>query len=109
MSGAITVLGDEICAAMLKAYFAGLVNRLFKILPLWESKESTLCIYLRSLQNELLGCQGFIPVFKADADFVTLLAILQFFVEHPDTEVSDIRREVFRAIRICKRLEKSYA
>lgn len=103
-----TVLGDNIEAALLERYFSRLVNRFFKILPLREACEATLSAYLRSLQAELLGCKGFVPTLATDADFMVLLAILQFFVEHPESEIADVRREVFRAIRICKKLREIY-
>lgn len=104
MTQEITVLGEKIDHALLEAYFDSLVNRFFKILPMREENEQSLATYLRSLQMELLGCKGFLPSLSVSADYLSLLAILQFFVDSPESELADVRREVFKAIRICNKL-----
>ena len=51
-----TTVGVPMDATMLNNYFRTLVNLFFKILPIKESGESSLEVYMRSLQAELLGC-----------------------------------------------------
>lgn len=52
-----TTVGVPMDATMLNNYFRALVNLFFKILPIKESGESSLEVYMRSLQAELLGCK----------------------------------------------------
>ena len=40
---------------------------------------------------------------------MTLLSMLQYMIDRPDCPVSEVRREVFRAISICNRLKAEYA
>ena len=108
MSQIQTVLGEELGAALVGHYFDSLVDRFFKILPLKEDAEPTLDIYIRSLQRELIGCKGLIPLFAENANYLSLLSILQSFVDEPNVDVDIVRREVFRAIRICKMLKQDY-
>ena len=89
-------------------YFAELVNAYFKILPIRENKENTLPVYLDSLQLEMLGCQNLIPVLQTEPSFLELLAILQALIDRPELDVKTVKREVFKAIRICKRLADQY-
>lgn len=104
-----TSVGVPMDAVMLSNYLRTLVNLFFKILPIWESGESSLGVYMRSLQAELLGCQELIDAIHNNPLFVTLLAILQYLIDHPETEITSVRREVFRAISICNKLKARYA
>lgn len=89
---------------VLHSYFKRLVNQFFKILPIREREEASLGTYLRSLRAELLGCHGLVLQLRDDAAYLTLLSILQYLIEHPDCPVSEVKREVFKAIRICNAL-----
>ncbi len=97
--------GSSISPRLLQNYFATLVNRFFKILPIRESEEVSLSVYLRSLQVELLGCRDFIPELEDNPSFLTLLSVLQFLYENPKCDVKEVKREVFRAINICNKLK----
>ncbi len=88
----------------LSSYFSSLVNRFFKILPLKESSPETLPVYLESLQAELLGGEGAFPCLRDNADFTSLLFILQYLRDYPNCSVGVVKREVFRAIRMCNNI-----
>lgn len=92
----------------MRKYIRGLVDRFFKILPLWEGNEDSLPTYLDSLLIELKGFNGLMYVLNDDRDYVSLLAILQYLIDNPDTNVSVVKREVFRAISICNKLRAKY-
>lgn len=92
----------------LSKYMRGLVDRFFKILPLWEDGEDSLPTYLESLKLELLGFNGLIRALNDDQDFVALIAILQYLIDNPDTEKRVVKREVFRSISICNKLRAKY-
>lgn len=104
-----TAIGMPITEKVTESYFKGLVNRFFKILPIRESGEETLPMYVQSLQMELLGCKEFVVALNDDSNLLTLLSILQYIHDNPDCPVADVKREVFRAINICNRLKKQYS
>lgn len=104
-----TIRGVHIDATVLKNYFAALVNLLFKILPMREGGEKTLGVYMDSLQLELLGCYELFPELKADSGMLSIICILQCLINHPEYPVAKVRREVFHAISICKRMEGRFA
>lgn len=103
-----TVLEYPIDNKLAANYFNNLVNHFFKILPIRESESPSLPIYIRSLQKELFGCGSFVPAFGTAPEFLILLSVLQYLAEHPTESVEDVRREVFRAISICKKISKKY-
>lgn len=103
-----TAAGVPMNAEMLSNYFRALINLFFKILPIWESGEQSLGTYMKSLQAELLGCKELIEAIRNDASFVTLVAILQYLIDHPETPTSVVKREVFRAISICNKLRAKH-
>lgn len=92
----------------MRKYVRGLVDRFFKILPLWESQEESLQTYLESLLLELKGFNGLMHVLHDDRDYVSLLSILQYLIDNPDTSVHTVKREVFRCISICNKLRARY-
>lgn len=104
----VTGSGVVLNPSLVPKYFKALINRFFKILPMRESSESTLPAYMDSLQAELLGCGSLIPAIGNDASYLTLLSILQYLIDNYDKPVNVIKREVFRAINICSKLEMIY-
>lgn len=92
---------------MVANYFAQLVNKFFKILPIKESNESSLEEYLKSLQVELLGLRGLMQLINNDSMYLSLLAILEYLIEN-EVEVRVVKREVFKSISICKKLQERY-
>lgn len=104
-----TKVGVPMDALVLNNYFRALINLFFKILPIWESGESSLETYMRSLQAELLGCKELIEAIHDDPLFLSLISILQYLIDNPSLEVSTVKREVFRAISICNKLKARYA
>ena len=104
-----TSAGAPLEEDLLNNYFRSLVNHFFKILPMRENEDKSLTTYMRSLQVELLGCKEFLVPMTTDASYLTLLSILQFLIDNPETSVQEVRREVFGAISICNRLRDTYA
>ena len=104
-----TVHGDELESCLVEKYFNTLVNNFFKILPMKESNEQSLHTYVKSFCSELAGFKGLVPAIGEDPHFLSLLSILQFIIDNPDTPVADVKREVFKAIRICNKLAEVYS
>lgn len=104
-----TTVGVPMDAKILNNYLHTLVNLFFKILPIWESGESSLNTYMRSLQLELIGCKEFIGAISYDPMFLSLISILQYLIDTPECEIRVVKREVFRAISICNKLKSKYA
>lgn len=82
-------------------YFRRLISKFFKILPMWENKEDTLKTYMDSLKIELTGCNSVIGELGDCADMLSMISILQYFIDHPDAKIDVVRREVFHAISLC--------
>lgn len=99
----------QISEELVKNYFDSLVNCYFKILPIRESGEKSITVYLESLKAEMLGCNNLIESIHNDPSYLTLLSILQYFIDNPDCEISEVKREVFRAIRICNKISERYS
>ena len=104
-----TITGIELDGVFVKQYFRNLVNQFFKILPMWENSEPSLSVYMCSLQKELLGCKRLITLIDGDPSFISILAILQYLIDTPDTSVQKVRSEVFKAISICNKMEARYS
>ena len=102
-----TTNGYNIPTEMVGNYLGGLVNQFFKILPIKESGEPSLNEFMRSLQVELLGHKGLMRYLKYDSMYMALLSILQYLIDN-DCDAPVVKREVFKAISICKKLREKY-
>jgi len=100
--------GIEVNEELIGNYFKSLVNCIFKILPMKENNESSLDVYMRSLQSEMAGCYKIIDAIENDGMFLSLLAILQYQIDNPGCPVNITRREVFKAIALCNKLKAQY-
>lgn len=99
--------GKDIPEQLVKNYLSGLVNQFFKILPIKESGEPTLKDFMESLRAEMIGHQGLMEYVQYDSMYMTLLSILQGLIDN-DYDTPIVKREVFKAISICKKLVKKY-
>ena len=94
----------DINDVMIKNKLDALVNQFYKILPIKESGEPSLLQYMKSLQREMLGCKSLILALENDAQYLTLLSILQYMIDH-DCDVATVKSDVFKAIGIIKRMQ----
>lgn len=99
-----TAVVGVISSALIENYFNRLVNGLYKILPMFEEGNKTLSKYMRSLQLELVGLGELVPSIGLDADYLSLLAILQHLTKIDKCEQRVVRSEVFHAIDICNKI-----
>lgn len=97
----------EVSDELTNNYFKSLINKIYKILPIKESGEPTLYKYIESLLRELIGNKTLIVKLSNDAQYLSLLATLEYLNSN-DCEVAVVRTEVFKAISICKKLQKKY-
>lgn len=104
-----TVYEIPVSDVLVAGYFSSLVNRVFKILPIKEREEKTLETYLDSLSMELLGCKSLIPVLNGDGAYLSILASIRYIHDNPDLPLPVIRREVFRTISVCKKIEERFS
>lgn len=104
-----TVRGDTIDSAVINNYFRLLVNLFFKILPIWESGDGSVKVYMETLQSEMLGCKNVIAAINNDGLFLSLISMLQDLIDHPDYDHAKVRRTVFNAISVCNKLISRYS
>lgn len=97
----------EIPTVLLGNYFSSMIGQFYKILPMWEDREKTLPYYMCSLENEMLGNKWLIEATGGDSMYMSLLGILSF-LQTGEPELPEVRREVFKAISICKKLKEKY-
>lgn len=102
-----TKYGIDISKKMVMRRLHGMVNQFYKILPIKESGGETLQAYMMSLLREMLGCQSLISALGDDPQYLALLSILQYMIDH-DCDVATVRSEVFKSISILKRMQDRY-
>lgn len=98
---------NNITNVMFYNYLDGIISKLYKILPLYESQSSTLLTYIKSLQVELIGSTSLIELLHDDAQYVSILATIQYLLEH-DYDKETCKREVFKCIKIIQKLKQKY-
>ena len=76
-------------------------------LKFYEQEPDTLKDYLDSLLLELIGSKELIFIIRNDANFISLLSTLQYFIDNECTH-DVFRREVFKCIDIIKKIQRKY-
>lgn len=105
-------IGVSFNETLIANYFEMLVNKVFKILPIIENNEESIATYTDSLRCELQGFQSLLPSIGEDPIFLSFLSIVQWLVDSvtdADIQYKVIRREVFHAISLCKRLQSRFS
>lgn len=95
-------------STLYSSYLDVLINRCFKIIPLFEESNQWLPQYIGSLIYELKGLENVIEGLEDSARFVSLLATLESIYDEAlfdDNSYESIRREVFKCIDIIKKLK----
>ena len=119
-----TSVGVPMDVSALSSYFGRLVNRFFKILPMWEDRIANpvpkpdvldeesmyddLEIYIRSLQIELMGFISLIKPFDDESALISLVSALQYLADNSNVRLGIVKREVFRSINTCTNLKVKY-
>ena len=89
-------------------YLKNWVAKFFKVIPIRESNDPSLTVYLQSLQREILGCEAMLPVMRQDAQFLSLVCRLQYLIDTPEMPFLELRRDIFTCISICNKLRAKY-
>ena len=103
----MTNKGIELPNKMVSNYLGSLIGLFYKILPIKESGEPSLMKYMESLQREMIGCHDLIIALNNDELYLSLLSILQYLIDN-DCDTGIVKTEVFKAINICKKLQRKY-
>lgn len=98
---------QEEYAVMMSNYLTALIDRIFKILPMYESSDETLPQYVESLCGELKGCKILSPELCEDAIFASIICVL-LNLNNEKKEHNEVKKSVFRAISDCKKLRSKY-
>lgn len=95
--------------AMMQKYLERTVGKLYKILPLKESNEPTLQEYLDMLLSELTGVE-LLENLSAQPYYVSIIGIVSYLSDNIlECTVKKVKKNVFRAIDLCKKLQCIYA
>lgn len=103
----IKVEYGELSKRSLENYYTFLVGKFYKILPLKEERSETLREYISSLSCEVIGNSYLLNDLKYDPKFISLLNILQYFINE-EYDVKSCKREVFKAIKLIEDINKQY-
>lgn len=84
-----------------KCYLRALINKVYKILPMYEEENKNLRSYLQSLEREMAGCYKLYESLCDNAQFLSLIAIIRFL--HAEDYTQQVcKQEVFKAIRLIE-------
>lgn len=90
---------------MVAQYLERIIGRLYKILPLKEDGEDTIQEYIDGLLTELVGVD-LIDCMPDQPYYMSVVAIVAYLNDNIQTcPVKKVRRNVFRAISLCKKLK----
>lgn len=86
-----------------KCYLKALINKVYKILPMYEEENKNLRSYLQSLEREMTGCYQIYQSACKDANFLSVIGIVRY-LHTEDYDQHICKQEVFKAIRIIENI-----
>jgi hypothetical protein len=97
---------NKIPTSMIQSYLSGLIDKLYKVLPMKENNDVTLNTYSESLLNELIGGIKIFTTFDSDtkAKYLTMLNVITFLNKN-DFDNSTCKREIFKCIRLVRDIQ----
>jgi hypothetical protein len=90
---------------LLVAYVDGLIGKVWKILPMKDSKSNTIEKYLNGLLRELVGNKELVFELRDNQDFLSILGSLESLID--EEEHSIYRSDVFKTIGLINRIKDS--
>lgn len=90
-----------------QAYLHSLTGKIFKILPMYESGDETVFIYMEHLVAELSGGSFSFPELGSDASYISVLNNINFILHH-ECSVDQCKREVFNMLSSIDNLKEKY-
>lgn len=84
-----------------KCYLKALINKVYKILPMYEEENKNLRSYLESLEREMSGCYQIYQSVCEDANFLSVIGIVRY-LSTAEYNQRTCKQEVFKAIRIIE-------
>jgi hypothetical protein len=97
-------------SVLFSTYKRALVDRVYKILPLYEESNDGLFANIQSLVYELHGLLNVIESLNHNANYLSLIATLESLSDDSlffDLEKEVVKREVFKCIDLIKKMDKS--
>ena len=85
-------------------FFTRLVDKLFKIIPLKESKSNTVDSYIQDLIYELLGNNAIFEMTECNPKILDIICVLES-VKNENMKHSEYRRNIFKCITIAEQLK----
>lgn len=89
----------------LQTHLDGLINKLFKIIPLKESNDKNIDIYIDSLCVDLLGSSFTFKELLKNQNYITIVNTVEYLSEY-DYSFEKCKREVFKCISLIEKVKK---
>lgn len=84
-----------------RCYLKSLINKVYKILPMYEEENPNLRSYIQSLEREMSGCYQLYQSLCDDAQFLSIIGIVRY-LHTEEYNQRTCKQEVFKAIRIIE-------
>lgn len=89
----------------LSIFLSSVINKIYKILPLYEMDEQTTLLYVERLIAELNGSLHTFPELGHDKNFISAMNNLNYIL-HCGCSVVECRRQVFDSIDYVKKVQR---
>lgn len=88
---------------MLVTYVNGMISKVWKMMPMKESKTETLTKYIESILREFIGQKELVNELRENEEFQTILGILENLLNQDD--FTKFRSDVFKVINLIDRIK----
>jgi hypothetical protein len=88
---------------MLVAYVDGMIAKVYKMLPMKQSKFNSLPTYMESTLREFIGQKELVFELKDNEEFLTIIGILESLLVQDDFK--KFRSDIFKILNLIERIK----
>lgn len=90
---------------LLLVYINGMVSKVYKMMPMKETRTNSLPKYIESTLREFIGQKELVFELKDKEEFQTILGVLESLLTQDD--FSKFRSDIFKIINLIEKLKSS--
>lgn len=90
----------------LQKFLSSLVDKIYKVLPMYECNDSGVYVYLERFIAELKGGMYTFPVLQTEKQYISIINNLNYIL-HCQCSIEDCRRQTFDSISMAKKIMKN--
>lgn len=90
----------------LQNFLSSLIDKIYKVLPMYEAGDEGVFVYIERFVAELKGGMYTFPALQSEGQYISIINNLNYIL-HCQCSVEECRRQTFDSISLAKKIKKN--